>query len=328
LTQLAACLLYLGKDEAAEQACLHALSLAPDFHEAYRTRAILRAFRGQASGASEDVEHLGWLTGRTQSLQRWHLTILLDYAQTNSEVDEVSSPEEARLGGNAQDDAVTHALLGCLREWERDWKGALREYDEALRANPDHLWALYRRGRVRSLKDPEAAVEDYHALVAHDRADELFGQEPQAFVIFWPLMTKLASNFARSRSDSAKEAARAETLALAEMALSLARATNRADAIADMECAYARALVATWDSRAPDTRAVATHLATAWELRPQRVAELLASDRLFTRQRPLPDWVPGGDPIRQRYPYQPRARLVPRPPSSTPRRASVSFSVR
>src|SRR5262249_34452580 len=158
-------------------------------------------------------------------------TVLLDYAMRRSQPDNQTVELEPQLSGSQMDDAVTHALRGCVDEWDGRWDDALQEYNLALQANGDHLWALYRRGQVRRQLDRASGLEDYQSLVLHDRAEELFGQQPVALRVHIPLANALINKAALERDKSKKRIHREEAVSLARRGVERARLTTNRDVV-------------------------------------------------------------------------------------------------
>lgn len=303
-TQRAACLLQAGSDSDAEQACNRALALAPDSIDAQHTSALLHAWRGHLDGVEKSLEHFGWLSGRVHALKRWDLLVVIDYALRRQAGDRPSIEEQPRLGGSELDNAITHALRGYLSECDGKWLDAIHEYDQALLANADHLWALYRRGQVFAILRDRRSLEDCRALVEHDRAEELFGQVPQALRVFGSLLRE--SSRAATKVIGERAAFRKRAVALATQALDLARLGGNRAAIVETEVLLARTIAQTTQSLKDSAATIASHLRTAQRLDSALTEEILASDRALSLRPPLPDWSPPYDPIRNRHPYSGR----------------------
>ena len=306
-TQLAACLLETGLQSEAEGACDRALAIAPDLREAIHTRAIVHALQSKAAeNVERDLRHFAWLTGRKHQLRRWDLSVLLDYTTQGSQSEPRPETENfPRLSGSSADNAVAHALRGYLLEWDKRPIEAIAEYSQALESNPEHLWALYRRARARELLGRPEAMDDYQRLIDHDRAEELFGQNPNTLVVFFPLVQEQLRATRDAASETERVRARDTARRLAGRALRFAELTEAKAKIVDMHHLVARTLVKS--ESPPDVSIIeesAQHIRQAQRLDPARIGRKLARDRYFSRRPELPAWIPIWDPIRLRYAHQ------------------------
>ncbi len=304
-TQLAACLLKSGQDDAAEAACARALALAPDMREAVHTRVIIDAFRSHQTGREPNMRHFGWISGRVHQLRRADLVVLLEYALRGSRPDSASAMEAIpQLTISPMDNAVTHALRGCLYEWDKRPRDAIGEYDRALAANPDHLWALYRRGRLKERLGQPGGLLDYQRLIAHDRVEELFGQQPQAMNIFFEMVQDLVRKLLKSKDPDVQARTRATARRLAEQAVRLARSSEQPSKIVDMEHLLARTIKQLEPEAGAEHQRVAAHIRAAYRIDARLTARKLSRDWYFTRRVELPAWIPIWDGVRTHFPHQ------------------------
>jgi tetratricopeptide (TPR) repeat protein len=120
----------------------YAISLKPDYLEAFNNRGIARQAKGDLEGA----------------LQDYNTAILLK-----------------------PDDALAYYNRGIARQAKGDLEGELHDYNMAIRLNPDYASAYNNRGVARQDKgDLDGALQDYddaislkpdYALVLTNRAD-------------------------------------------------------------------------------------------------------------------------------------------------------------
>jgi tetratricopeptide (TPR) repeat protein len=299
-TQLAACLIQIDRIDDAEQACDEALRLSPQLLEARQARAILYSRANQKARLKEDLQLFGWLTAHVDAIKRWDLMVLLEYAQRRNKDGSVATREsEPQLSGIQAEDAMAHALRGCLREWDGQWREAIAEYDRALASNSDHLWALYRRGQVKSRFDARAAHRDYETLVHHDRAEELFGQQPQALRVYYFLIVSRLRDAGRSADVTLRKRQHSDAIAMARIAAERAELAREPSLIVEMKMLLARTLVAATESPSNASAEVAELVRSASILDPVRTHELLTTDRLFTTPLRAPSWIPRRDPARR-----------------------------
>jgi serine/threonine protein kinase/Tfp pilus assembly protein PilF len=186
--QRAACLFELGKYDAALEECNQALTIDPDHATSTRTRTFIRGRLGQVDSLEDDLRRFELLTrsvGEAFAL-RFRLDSMLPRSPQTLPAPFVPELPLARTPDEGPDDIAADARIlraARLRDEGRT-DDALLELDKVLALDPTHLQARYYRAMLlRKLKRPEAE-QDFAALLAHPRFEELLPQYPDAVNVY------------------------------------------------------------------------------------------------------------------------------------------------
>jgi serine/threonine protein kinase/Tfp pilus assembly protein PilF len=278
--QLAGCLYYVRRFDAALEQCNKALTLSPDLAESYRTRAFIRERLGQDEGLKSDIERFELLTRRLGKLPSWRLR--LDW-MLFQRVEGAALPDRAladsdlpqRILTAEPDDVDLRTALAMLRLDRGQADAALEEFDKILQLSPDHLRVRYLRGSLLYRKSRDEAHDDFTYLLEHPRFVELLQESDRPLHAFyydtWVLLH-------RGETDKA--------LQVALRGLAYARQFTNEEVQGEMHYALARIHAARADFSSEPLQIAVGHLINAARYDHKYLGEeWFKSDPLFRRHR-------------------------------------------
>ncbi len=186
--------------------CDRAVALDPDLTAAYRVRAKLREAAGFVDGVEADIGRFALLTRSRGRAEEASLRLGFKLPGPNyrgySEEEEVRA---RRLLADRPDDLDTRTYLAIILAQADRTSEALEHLDGVLESDPGHLRARNLRAAALRRVDPKAGLEEYRAVIANPRFEELFYGQPTAIRAFHQVATDL---FERGQIDEALEVAR------------------------------------------------------------------------------------------------------------------------
>jgi tetratricopeptide (TPR) repeat protein len=181
--QLAGCLYELGRFDDALLACNKALQLDRDQPEPYLSRSFIRQRMGQHEGREEDIreyERLSRLHGKESLGQRRLVRFWPHHFDSTGQREGWDDDLPQRILAVDPDDLDAHiALASQLMETGRP-KKAMHEFDEILRLEPDHIWALLSRALIGFKHQYTDGVAcDLDRFLNHPRLGEFLRECPE-----------------------------------------------------------------------------------------------------------------------------------------------------
>ncbi len=175
--QKAGCLFLLGNHPEALRESNLAIKLNPDEPYGYQNRARVRARIGQVAGLEADLRRFASLIGTQRKAARWEprlQTLLM--RNLSIPIDGLNMMEDAI----SPEDSEMRNSLAALLDLAGRPEDALKQYDQLLRNDPDHLIARFRRANLRYKVGDPRYVDDFRTVVQHPRIAELVREQPEA----------------------------------------------------------------------------------------------------------------------------------------------------
>lgn len=155
--------------KAALEAYNRALSLSPNYAEAYQSRGMLKQVMADHKGAISDFDQVLRLDPQKASayvLRALSRSALGEQAQALEDVDRALQLE--------QNNAEYYIARGKIRGAQGERQGAIADFDQAILLQPDSSLAYFLRGNTRwQLQDAKGAITDYDQALRFNPNDTL-----------------------------------------------------------------------------------------------------------------------------------------------------------
>lgn len=185
--QLVGCLYELGRFEEALDACNKAVELDPSQPEPFLSRSFIRRRMGQDEARAEDIrqyERLSRQRGDGKLGERRLVWVLPHHFDDPTDESVWDNDLPRRILAVDPDDLDARTVLASQLMHAKKLDEAVRECDEILRVNPDHLWARLSRGSMRLKLQQRGAGADFDVLLAHPRLEEFLRAYPPGINAF------------------------------------------------------------------------------------------------------------------------------------------------
>jgi len=150
-----------GQTEAAIASFSAAIELKPDFEKAWLNRGIARLQQNKYKEAQEDFLKTEILNDKTENLY-------FNLAQCYRFMDQ---SEKAKAAYSRSIDQKENLASSCYYRGmylfiQKDYQGAIADFDAAIKENPDYAYAYHdRAGAKKQTGDFNGALEDYQKVV-------------------------------------------------------------------------------------------------------------------------------------------------------------------